>query len=262
MPPNNFALYGKFNGMVERCIAYNANMVVFTNQSTANTYLLNNICPAEKLYVIPHLVDIQRMYTGNKFPRNIALKDPRHKETIKLLYVGGFHKGIREPYFLYDVIQKLNNRTNIEFILSIYGPSNGFDLSPKDHLNIRYMGMVSREKAFELIQKADILVNVDNSNCVMSPSKIVEYIASGRPLLNISSNGKIHPTVSKYIEYGFAYDLTSNIPISENLDATLNFLSRTTGTVAPRQVIERVLDGHDLASVASQYITQAITRKL
>jgi glycosyltransferase involved in cell wall biosynthesis len=258
MPPNNLALYGRLNQLVERRIARQADMLVFTNESTAAAYHEAGVCPQDKLRVVPHLVDVQRLYAGGRGEKRSDYHNASAAHTTHLLYIGGFHRGIREPDLLFDIMRRLNRNAMHEYVLTIYGPANGFDLSPADCPQIRYKGMIAREKAMELIREADVLVNVDNMNCVMSPSKIVEYIGTGRPLLNLKSGGVDHPALARYVQCKFALELSREDLPSNDAGLVAQFLSRTAGTVASLQTVESVLEGYTLPRVAEQYLALAL----
>lgn len=258
MPPNNFALYGRLNQLAERYVGRQADMLVFTNESTAAAYHETGVCPQDKLRVIPHLVDVRRLYAGGRCGQRSTRRDAGASHVTHLLYIGGFHRGIREPDLLFDIVRRLNRNAEREYILTIYGPANGFDLSPADCPQIRYEGMIEREKALDLLREADVLVNVDNMNCAMVPSKIVEYIGTGRPLLNLTSGGAGHAAVARYAECRLVLELSRDDLPSDDAGPVAHFLARTAGTVAPLDIVEHVLSGYTLSSVAEQYRTLAL----
>lgn len=261
MPPNNFALYGRLNRLVEQRVARRADMLVFTNESTAAAYQRAGVCLQNKIRVIPHLADVQRLYVGRRGEKRSAAGNANPANITNLLYIGGFHRGIREPDLLFDIMRWLNRNAEHEYILTIYGPANGFNLSPGDCPQIRYRGMIEREKAIELIREADVLVNVDNMNCVMSPSKIVEYIGTGRPLLNLKSGGVEHEALARYVQCGFALEVSREDLSSADVGQVVQFLARTAGTVAPFHTVESVLEGYTLPSVAGQYLALALENR-
>ncbi|MEO5698785.1 MAG: glycosyltransferase [Burkholderiaceae bacterium] len=257
MPPNNFAMYGRLNQRAERYVGRRADALVFTNEGTATAYREAGVCSEHKLRVIPHLVDVHRLYGGGRGEPRRTPDETGAARATHLLYIGGFHRGIREPDQLFDTVRRLNRDGQREYLLTIYGPTNGFDLSPADCPQIRHRGMIERENALDLLRDADVLVNVDNMNCAMVPSKIVEYIGTGRPLLNLTSGGASHAAVARYAACGFVLELSRDDVPSDDAAPVARFLARTAGTVAPLDVVEQVLDGHTLASVAEQYRTLA-----
>ena len=50
--------------------------------------------------------------------------------------------------------------------------------------NIHFLGKKRKEDIIRIYQEADILVNIGNSIDNQMPSKIFEYISTGKPILN------------------------------------------------------------------------------
>ena len=50
------------------------------------------------------------------------------------------------------------------------------------------MGRVSHTVAIQYMSEADFLLNIGNSISSMVPSKIFEYISTGKPIISIYSN--------------------------------------------------------------------------
>lgn len=253
MPPNNFSLYSRLNKFIERRIARLADFLVFTNESTAAGYEATVSAP-EKVRVIPHLVDVGMIYAGARELDRAAPSGAGPLRTTNLLYIGGFHRGIREPDLLFDLVRKLNLNSQHQYILKIYGPSNGFDLSPKDCPQIIYCGMVERKTAIKLMRQADILINVDNKNCVMVPSKVVEYIGTGRPLINLGNEGVQHKALQRYVDSGYAISINGIELSTTELKSVVNFIMRYAGSVAPLDVVEVTLSEYSLQRVGFCYM--------
>ena len=139
--------------------------------------------------------------------------------------------------------------------LSMYGSTGGYDLSPADYPSIRHYGYVEREKAIEIIKSADFIVNVDNENCVMTPSKIVECIATGRPVINISNPDINYPPMDDYIEIGYAISITNTEITEFDAQEVSKFINKHIGTrEAPASVINSILSDHLLEVVAHRYL--------
>lgn len=251
MQPNNYAVYDRLNKRTERSLARSANFMVFTNEATSDAYR-TALGVDENVRVIPHLVNINRLYSAG-FRSGSVVSAP-----VILYYIGGFHKNIREPARLFDLVRGLNKGVSGKYLLKIYGPLNGFnlaELSPADCPEIMYMGPIERDKAIEILKKADAIVNVDNENCIMTPSKIVECISTGRPIVNITNKGTIYPPLEIYKESGYSLSLVEEKISDDNVIEARNFLStRSHSESAPLMVVRGALNSHALETVASQYI--------
>ena len=251
MPPNNFSLYRRLNEIFERYLLCSANACVFTNEDTAAKYE-GLICQSEKVKVIPHLVDVKKFYAGSCSLSQSAAEFPSAR-LINLVYIGGFHREIREPTQLFELMRQLNKETSSVFRLTIYGPENGFNLSPDDCPYIEYKGEIQRGQAVELIGNADILINVDNKNCAMVPSKLVEYIGTGRPLINIGIQGSENLVLQRYVADGHAHLVTPDSLATVGIEPVKEFILSKLGSVAPSQDVLRALSGNTLEVVAGEY---------
>lgn len=245
MPPNNLKLYRKLNYAAERSVVANADCSVFTTNQTLSAYKERfGIFDA---VVLPHLVDISTFYSGPPL-----LESSDTAGIISLVYVGGFHKGIREPGAMLSFFEQLVKRYPNCFALNIYGPSNGCDFSTCKP-PIYYHGAVSRATAIELIKKADCLVNIDNSNCVMVPSKLVEYIATGRPIVNFNGEGGMIDIMAKYGKTGMVVEIGSEVS-DDDIHRVASFILNKGAKIASWEEVSRVLIEHDISSVGESYI--------
>ncbi|MDE2030002.1 MAG: hypothetical protein KGI97_05485, partial [Alphaproteobacteria bacterium] len=224
--------------------------MVFTNEPTMEA------CKAalgysEKMCVIPHLVDIARFYAGS------AWRSKDADAPFVLYYIGGFHKGIREPGRLFVLIRQLNKQGRRKYLLRIYGPLNNFrkeELSPSDCLEISYLGPIERPKAIEALKMADAIVNVDNENCIMTPSKIVECLATGRPLVNIAREETHYPPLQAYESMGFAVSVPEGEVTEAVAQKVRDFLEAgiRSGT-ASLNIVQKVLAPHALETIEAGY---------
>lgn len=121
-------------------------------------------------------------YSGNSEKRRF----------IKLVYAGTFYDNIRKPDYLVEIIKNITEVIDIQ--LHIYGNVVGqksYQLlqDAKEELGDKLIihGTVERNKIPEVLSDADFLINVGNSISNQAPSKIFEYIETGKPIINFSS---------------------------------------------------------------------------
>lgn len=255
--PNNYKLYNKINITIERRFSKSATLV-FSNEATATAYR-NKLLSEKDFTVIPHLANIREFYSRNYVsPLNIK------KNEITLCYVGSFHKNIREPFRLFDLVRKLNAKAPIRYILHLFGPENEFDMSPSDCPEIKYHGPIERKKALGVLGCADFIINVDNKNCVMTPSKIVECISTGRPIINISNNLTKYKPIENYTNAGYSISVTDDVISNEIVEKVKFFVDshQRLGETASLDIVKKSLYGHEVEYVAEKYmnlITQTVT---
>lgn len=106
-------------------------------------------------------------------------------EIPQIVFTGSFVQGVREPnalmkLFSFDEVNKVKltlcTRGNYQDVLAQWA---------QHRTNIDYKGTVSREVSMQMIESADILLNVDNMNLHQIPSKIFEYMQTGKPIINL-----------------------------------------------------------------------------
>ena len=131
-------------------------------------------------FELPCIIPIYHL-TNSHISRNDS-------KSINCLFIGTLYYDIRNPEFLFELFVKLNRDINLTIIgnRNCKFPDNYFENWKKilpDRLRI--YDRVSLEKAKSAMLNADILINVDNSLTNQMPSKIIDYISSGKPVINI-----------------------------------------------------------------------------
>ena len=182
-PTNNHLLYKKKNYKTERNIFAKADYVSVTTDTTKEKYAQLFPESAHKIKVIPPLMAPSQKVQTNK------INTPYSK--LKLVYIGTLYKAIRNPNYLmrlFDTIQKQTSTNDIE--LHFYGGINDChaEFESYRHLknkNLFLHGLVPREEVLQAMEDAAVLVNIGNDNIYQLPSKIVEYVITGKPIINI-----------------------------------------------------------------------------
>lgn len=135
---------------------------------------------SEKIKIIPQGfnfddIKINKMYLKNTVPT--------------FLYAGSFYKDLRDPRPFLDYLVSLDE----DFKFIIY--TNGFLLIKKYKEilgdKIQIFNYIPREKLIFEMGKADFLVNLENPSKSQSPSKLIDYGLSERPILSINTNKEI-----------------------------------------------------------------------
>lgn len=133
-------------------------------------------------------------------------------DRLNCLYAGYFYPQIRRPDFLFQLVESYPSD---DILLTVLGGVYGaFEPGYMDTWKRRLGGRLvvyeplSQDELDQLLPKADILVNLGNSIPNQLPSKLVEYISTGLPILNL------HPLENcpslPYLErYGLSLSLHS-----------------------------------------------------
>lgn len=129
-------------------------------------------------------------------PQGFNFTEPNLKGLYKkndkptFIYSGTFYEGVRDPRPFLDLLIELNK----DFRFIIYTKNikllEKYKGVLKDKLIIR--DYVSRPELLTQLSQADFLINFENNTSLQSPSKLIDYALSGRPILSINTVQEIN----------------------------------------------------------------------
>ena len=190
-----------------------------------------------------------------EFP-NLVRKHRDEKQTksqeseINCIYAGNFYKQIRNPDLLLEKFSEIQNE-NIK--LHLYGTGCEEEVDfwvKKSKGKIINHGRVSISEVDNLIMNGDILVSLNNSNINQMPSKIIEYISTGLPIINVCQMADC-PTIEYVRKYPLAYNIIEGefgdvesleTFITSNVGKTVdwNYISETYCEFTPQTVVDKM----------------------
>lgn len=132
-------------------------------------------------------------------------KTKEHSGKTRLVYAGTLYRKLRNPSFLLSILTALSREMDFEAIF--LGSGDCEDILEKAEIDsrnaIRFLGMRPHEEALEYIDSADVLLSIGNAESPMAPSKIFEYMATGKPILHTYTYEK-DPCLEPLRKYGNA----------------------------------------------------------
>ncbi len=173
---------------VELCITTPI-MYEFYKKDIKSPYL-DKIVPLE----FPVIEERKYQATSNKMGEN----------NINCVFAGRFYREIRNPKFVLDIFSRLSEKN---IMLHTYSNGCEEEISKwKEPLKGVFTPheMVGPEEITEILAQADILVNVNNSIYNQLPSKTLEYISYGLPILNICKSDRC-PSLEYMSRYPLVY---------------------------------------------------------
>ncbi len=244
--PNNFFLYKTLNKRVERNYMNLSKYFCVTTDETKDMYEDLSQNNANKIKVIGPLLSEEA---------NSAFKE-HHKKDVSVLvfsFIGTIYKKLRNPEPIIKFFDKVFENEDRTVILNFYGDTNDVDINNYlvKNINLYFHGQVSRLEALEAMKKSDFLINIGNTTSYQLPSKVVEYLASQKPIINISS---IDNDSSKRVLSNFSNTLNINI---ENLnsvkemDSFLQLCEHSTDQTLSHD--ERDISEFSLKSISQEY---------
>ena len=175
---NNIYIYKKLNIYIEKKFYKLASQIVFTHLEVA------------KQHVEKFKIDENKILIGNpisSFNENIFLQSKNYDYSslpIIIGYFGILTKGVRSP----DETIKFFKNSDILFNWYTNQDSknmltqNNFDLS-----NHKFFEIIDRDEALNKMSSSmHCLLSIGNLNSLQLPSKVIEYISTGKPVIHFA----------------------------------------------------------------------------
>ncbi len=178
-PENNRFLYSGLNKRYEKRFYSQADKILFTHQDALSNHKKFFNIPSSKLIVASPISNFDNDLFKKTLSYNYSTRP------IKVSYFGIFTKGVRSPNSFLDLVKK-----NTEFEFSWYVNEDSekiiksCDISADKH---SFYSHVSREDAQQLmVNSAHCLLSIGNKNSNQIPSKVIEYLATGKPIIHFT----------------------------------------------------------------------------
>lgn len=180
-PPNNTFLYGRISRQLELAVLENADSVVVTNAGAARAYREAFGAAAEHLAVIPPVWRRPSPAPADTAPVATG---------FRMGYFGALYAPVRTPDAFLDLLYQTRvlrpdvfARLHVHFYGEIFPEFfEKLNHAPGLHLH----GLRSREEAWAAMLDVDALLNIGNNTAYQLPSKVVDYLASGKPVVHLS----------------------------------------------------------------------------
>lgn len=149
-----------------------------------------------------------------------------------MVYCGLLSRDYRPPYRLIDLVREMSKSLDIECLFFSRGDCEDTLREAEEKTNgiIKRMGYVSQDVLEEYLVKADFLLDIGNhlsGDDYSLPSKVVEYISSGKPIIHM--NG-VNDSAIEYLEkYGHSVNVPDGDIKDEVVEAVVKFVLETKG---------------------------------
>ena len=179
-PENNKILYSFLNKFIEKKYYNKADQIFFTHKEVLDFHQNKFKIENSKLKIGHPIFEIlnknillSKEYNYNKLPINIG-------------YFGIFTDKIREPF---NYINYIANNLGDEFnhYWYINEDSKKYFTPFQDHGNHFIEQLIPREEAIKkMINNFHLLLSIGNTNKYQLPSKVIEYISLGKPVIHFA----------------------------------------------------------------------------
>lgn len=155
------------------------------------------------------------------------------------------------------MVEKLDERIAVSIIGGLVDISKDYidqwvkKLSGK----LIYHGRVSQQEALDVIKKADVLLNIGNTTTNQCPSKLIDYIATGKPIVNIA---KIEECTSvKCLEkYPLKFLINEKETVTDEMITNLNKFLKDMKEVNPisYEKIEKIYNDFTMDAMIDKFV--------
>jgi glycosyltransferase involved in cell wall biosynthesis len=248
IPLNNSALYHRLSRRAEAAVLRHSDAITVTVARCRADLVAAFAVPMGKIAIIPPLLSLPAI-AGSATP--LFAGGETH-----LVFIGTLYRALRDPSPLLALFRALQRRRS-DLHLHFFGALNDCGpcfagLDDAAARNIHRHGVVPRETIAAAMRDADILVNIGNATAHQLPSKLVEYVAAARPILNLASS--TDDTAAAFLAtYPAALTLTtrSGEPAQATIDAALAFIAAPPPVTA--EEVARFLQPYTLERIAAAY---------
>jgi len=179
-PENNRIIYSYLNKYYEKKFYQNASKIIFTHDEVAELHQNKfNIDRTKIVIGYPiALLDEKRIKNSLTFD---------YEDTpLKIGYFGAFTKSVREPNnYIISIANSLNDEIKHEWYIN--KESKKYFTSIKNISSHQFLDILPREVALEvMVSKMHVLLSIGNFNKYQMPSKVIEYISLGKPVLHFA----------------------------------------------------------------------------
>ncbi|MCB0543669.1 MAG: glycosyltransferase [Lewinellaceae bacterium] len=180
--PNNKRLYGRLNARLEKEVLESADAVAVTTPAMLHAFHRQfGDKVVAHMQVVPPLLHpapgAQAHAAGNA-------------DAIGIAYFGALYAPLRTPDAFLRLLDRtvlasptLAARLQVHFYGEIFPE---FYEKMRAQPLIRLHGLRSREEARQAMRATDLLLNIGNASEFQLPSKAVDYLAAGRPVVHLS----------------------------------------------------------------------------
>ena len=177
-PENNKIIYSYFNKFFERKFYQNASKIIFTHNEVAELHKKKFKIDQSKIVIGYPIALLNKDIIKNSLSFNYE------NTPLKIGYFGAFTKSVREPNnYLINIANSLGD--NIKHVWYINEESKKYFSSIKDISFHQFLDILPRELALEvMVDKLHVLLSIGNFNKYQMPSKVVEYLSLGKPVLH------------------------------------------------------------------------------
>ncbi len=175
-PENNTILYGYLNRYYENKFYSLASKIIFTHEDAMSAHIDYFDIDKEKTFIGNPISNFKE----DLFSRSLEYN--YNSLPIKFGYFGVFTKGVRSPK---NFMTYFKDTEDIQLHWYVNDDSKNQISIHNNDLDSIFHSLVSRDEALKLMTDSfHCLVSIGNLNTTQLPSKVIEYISTGKPVIH------------------------------------------------------------------------------
>ena len=199
-------------GLIERSIC-NASDYIMTTEENYSV-LQNRVSNKVKIKALPYTLNQSVLDSYNE-------KSVDSCDNATIIYMGAFYKEIRNPEYFLNLFSNIDS----DYRLLLFSSGNCESIVEryvrKSKGKIKSLGQIPKEKLIEELKKATFLINIENKMKHSNPSKLLELISYGKPIIDFSFSEEPCETL---IRYPYYLNVNMNNDIASNMKRVENFI--------------------------------------
>ena len=175
-PENNTILYGYLNKHYENKFYSLASKIIFTHEDAMSAHIDYFDIDKEKTFIGNPISNFKEELFSRSLEYNY------NSLPIKFGYFGIFTKGVRSPK---NFIRYFKDTEDIQLHWYVNDDSKNEIIIHNEELDSFFHPLVSRDEALKLMSDSfHCLISIGNLNTTQLPSKVIEYISTGKPVIH------------------------------------------------------------------------------
>ncbi|NKE68722.1 glycosyltransferase family 4 protein [Ramlibacter sp. RBP-2] len=247
--PNNRRLYGWLSRRVEAHVVATADAISVTTPSTQGVYESFFSPPHGKVRVVPPLLSL---------PTPPPPSPHAGDGVVRIVFVGTLYRKLRSPRFLLECFSALRaalpqDRLEMHFYGSVNDCAEDLAAYQEAAQGALFVhGLVDRAEVLQAMVDATVLVNIGNESETQLASKVIEYMAVGKPILNLVSSSR-DTSLAALAQYPAVLHVyrTVGLPVQETVDTIRAFVLAK--PVVPGEAVEAELARYSISYVCACY---------
>lgn len=181
----------------------------------------------------------------------------RENDKINLVYTGRFYNVIRSPEKMLDILSNLPK----EFVLNLYSHGCQEIVDSKIPLfkenQIIMHGNVTHKECLQAIGKSNILVNLGNTISNQMPSKVLEYMGFGKPIINFYQNPD-DMGLKMFNNYPLSFNLNLNDYTQKDVEELIKFCIKHSNTILDYETATKNLTEYKSETICNKILLEIL----